>query len=144
MTAVPTAVFSFVVYHVVRERRGILLTSMPFVGSHNPFNDGVSAFVERVMADAGLAHLPLGERAATAAALAEEAQVRVGLELLEAVDRWSLREFQALVNEGAADDEVAAFFRVRLPDADARAAQALERFRGECLALVRETEALSV
>lgn len=116
---------------------------MPFMRAHNPFRDGVDAFVERVMADAGLTHLPLEERAITASALAEEAHVRVGLHLLEAVDPWSLKEFRSLVQDGAADDEIAAFFRVRVPDADARAAQALEGLRNECLRMVSGAAHLS-
>ena len=112
---------------------------MVSVAVHNPFAESVAAFVERIMADAGLSRLPFEDRAATAAALAEEAQARVGLELLEAVDAWSLDEFRALVREGAADDEIAAFFRVRLPDADARAARALEGLRDECLRIARES-----
>ena len=117
---------------------------MSFTRAHNPYRDGVDAFVERVMLEAGLAQLPLEERAVTAAALAEEAHVRVGLELLEAVDAWSLKEFRSLVEEGAADDEIAAFFRVRVPDADDRASRALERFSLECRAIVEDASRLAL
>lgn len=111
---------------------------MPFASTHNPFRDDISSFVDRVMLEAGLSRLPLEERAGIAEALAEEAHARVGLELLEAVDQYSLKEFRELVDEGGADDEIAAFFRVRVPDAAQRAAHALAALKDECVRIAAD------
>lgn len=97
--------------------------------SHDP----VRAYVEALLAKAGFAHAPAAERAATVEALTVEAQRRVGLELMRAIDPHSLQAFRQLAAENATEEELAAFFDVRVPDAEARVRAALEAFGQECL-----------
>lgn len=99
------------------------------VFSHDP----VRAYVEALLAKAGFAHAPHDERAEAVAGLVAEAQRRIGFELMHAVDPHSLEAFRALARDGASEDELAAFFDVRVPDAEARVRQALEAFGRECL-----------
>lgn len=96
-------------------------------------HDPVRAYVDALLSKAGFAHAPMAERAETVAALTAEAQRRVGLELMQAIDPHSLEEFRRLAAEGAHEDELAAFFDVRVPDAEVRVRQALEAFGHECL-----------
>ena len=96
-------------------------------------HDPIRAYVEALLSKAGFAHAPAAERAETVAALTAEAQRRIGLELSHAVDPHSLREFRAMAQEGAGEDEMAAFFDVRVPDAEARVRRALDAFGRECL-----------
>lgn len=97
--------------------------------SHDP----VRAYVEALLAKAGFAHAPAAERAETVEALTAEAQRRVGLELMRAIDPHSLQAFRRLAAEQATEEELAAFFDVRVPDAEARVRGALEAFGRECL-----------
>ncbi len=96
-------------------------------------HDPIRAYVEALLAKAGFAHAPEEERAETVDALTVEAQRRVGFELMHAIDPHSLRAFRALAEEGASEDELIAFFDVRVPDAEARVRSALDRFGRECL-----------
>lgn len=96
-------------------------------------HDPVRAYVEALLSKAGFAHAPEAERAETVAALTAEAQRRIGLELTEAIDPYSLKEFRAMAEVGAGEDELAAFFDVRVPDAEARVRRALDSFGRECL-----------
>ena len=97
--------------------------------SHDP----VRAYVEALLAKAGFAHAPEAERAETIMALTAEAQRRVGLELRHAIDPHSLETFRKMAAEEASEDELAAFFDLRVPDAEARVRRALEAFGRECL-----------
>ena len=96
-------------------------------------HDPIRAYVEALLAKAGFAYVPSEERAETVAALTAEAQRRVGLELAHAIDAHSLREFRKMAEDGAGEDEMAAFFDVRVPDAEARVRRALDAFGQECL-----------
>lgn len=96
-------------------------------------HDPIRAYVEALLSKAGFAHAPAAERAETVAALTAEAQRRIGLELAHAIDPYSLREFHAMARDGAGEDEMAAFFDVRVPDAESRVRKALEAFGRECL-----------
>lgn len=96
-------------------------------------HDPIRAYVEALLAKAGFAHAPHAERAETVAALTAEAQRRIGLELSNAIDPHSLREFRKMADDGAGEDEMAAFFDVRVPDAEARVRKALDAFGRECL-----------
>ncbi|MEK7546534.1 MAG: hypothetical protein AAB554_05735 [Patescibacteria group bacterium] len=96
-------------------------------------HDPIRAYVEALLSKAGFAHAPAEERAETVAALTAEAQRRIGLELSNAIDRHSLGEFRSMASDGAGEDEMAAFFDVRVPDAEARVRQALDAFGRECL-----------
>ncbi len=96
-------------------------------------HDPIRAYVEALIAKAGFAHAPEEERAETVAALTAEAQRRVGFELMHAIDPLSLETFRTLAAEGASEDELTAFFDIRVPDAEERVRTALERFGGECL-----------
>lgn len=97
--------------------------------SHDP----VRSYVEALLARAGFAHAPAAERAETVEALTAEAQRRVGLELMQAIDPHSLQAFRQLAAEDATEDELAAFFDVRVPDAETRVRKALDAFGRECL-----------
>ena len=96
-------------------------------------HDPIRAYVEALLSKAGFAHAPDEERAMTVAALTAEAQRRVGLELAHAIDPHSLREFRKMADDGAGEEEMAAFFDVRVPDAEARVRAALDAFGRECL-----------
>lgn len=97
--------------------------------SHDP----VRAYVEALLAKAGFAHAPAAERLETVDTLTAEAQRRIGLELMQAIDPHSLQAFRRLAAEDATEEELAAFFDVRVPDAEARVRQALDDFGYECL-----------
>lgn len=97
--------------------------------SHDP----VRAYVEALLAKAGFAHAPAEERLETVEALTAEAQRRIGLELMQVIDPHSLQAFRRLAAEDATEDELAAFFDVRVPDAEARVRRALDAFGHECL-----------
>ena len=99
----------------------------------HPYIDPVRAYVESVLSHAGFDGLAPEARAEAAAALMVEAQRRVGLELLKTLDGKSLAYFQSLVDRGATDDEMTAFFDVRVPDAERRVKEALKAFGEECL-----------
>ena len=96
-------------------------------------HDPVRGYVEALLAKAGFAHAPEAERAETVAALSAEAERRVGLALMRDMDAHSLEAFRRLATEEAGEDELAAFFDVRVPDAEARVRRALEAFGRECL-----------
>jgi hypothetical protein len=96
-------------------------------------HDPIRAYVEALLSKAGFAHAPDPARAETVAALTAEAQRRVGLELAHAIDPHSLREFRAMAQDGAGEDEMAAFFDIRVPDAEVRVRKALDAFGRECL-----------
>lgn len=96
-------------------------------------HDPIRAYVEALVARAGFAHAPEEERSEAVAALTAEAQRRVGFELMHAIDPYSLEAFRRLAQEGASEDELAAFFDIRVPDAQARVMAALDRFGHECL-----------
>jgi len=98
-------------------------------------HDPIRAYVEALLFKAGFGHAPEEERATAVAALTAEAQRRVGLELTRAIDPHSLEQFRAMAKEGAGEDEMAAFFDVRVPDAEARVRAALDAFGKECLDL---------
>lgn len=99
----------------------------------HPYVDPVRAYVEALLSHAGFDGLAPEARAEATAALMAEAQRRVGLELLTALDAKSLEYFQSLVDRGAAEDELTAFFDVRAPDAAERVRTALAAFGEECL-----------
>jgi hypothetical protein len=96
-------------------------------------HDPVRAYVEALLTKAGFGHAPEEERAETVAALTAEAQRRVGLELAHAIDPHSLAEFRKMAEDGGGEDELAAFFDVRVPDVEARVRRALDAFGRECL-----------
>lgn len=96
-------------------------------------HDPVRAYVEALLAKAGFAHAAAAERARAVVALTSEAQRRVGLELMHAIDEESLKQFREMAAEGANPDELAAFFDVRVPDAERRVHAALHAFGRECL-----------
>ncbi len=96
-------------------------------------HDPVRAYVEALVAKAGFAHAPEEERSEAVAALTAEAQRRIGFELMHAVDPHSLETFREMAEDGANEDELIAFFDVRVPDARSRVTDALERFGRECL-----------
>ena len=96
-------------------------------------HDPVRAYVEALLAKAGFAHAPADERAEAVATLVAEAQRRIGFELTHVIDPRSLQEFRELASGGAGEDELAAFFDVRVPDAEMRVRRALEAFGRECL-----------
>lgn len=96
-------------------------------------HDPIRAYVEALIAKAGFAHAPAEERLETVAALTAEAQRRVGFELMHAIDPHSLEAFRAMAAEGATEDELIAFFDVRVPNAQERVRTALDRFGRECL-----------
>lgn len=100
------------------------------VFSHDP----IRAYVEALLAKAGFAHAPAEERAEAVDALTIEAQRRVGFELMHAIDSHSLAAFRDMAADGATEDELTAFFDVRVPDARERVSRALEAFGKECLA----------
>jgi len=100
-------------------------------------HDPIRTYVEALLAKAGFAHVPTAERAETVASLTAEAQRRVGLELMHAIDPVSLEQFRKMAATGAGEDELAAFFDVRVPDAEARVRTALEAFGHECLERAR-------
>lgn len=96
-------------------------------------HDPIRAFVEATLMKAGFALLPPEERADVAAALAVEAQRRVGLELLRHLDPHSIKAFQALRRRGATEAEVRAFLDVRVPDAEDKTRAVLVAFGEECV-----------
>ncbi len=96
-------------------------------------HDPVRAYVEALLARAGFAHAPELERAEAVTTLTAEAERRVGLELAGALDPHSLRAFRQLAADEASEEELAAFFDVRLPDAETRVRTALDAFGRECL-----------
>ncbi len=96
-------------------------------------HDPIRAFVEALLAKAGFAHAPEEERAETVSALTAEAQRRVGFELMQAIDPHSLQAFRDMAEAGASEDELIAFFDVRVSGAEERVRAALERFGQECL-----------
>ena len=96
-------------------------------------HDPIRAFVEALIAKAGFAHAPEEERAETISALTAEAQRRVGFELMHAIDPHSLEAFRVMAADGASEDELAAFFDLRVPNAEARVRSALDHFGRECL-----------
>lgn len=96
-------------------------------------HDPVRAYVEALLAKAGFAHVPAEERAEAVATLVAEAQRRIGFELTHVIDPRSLQEFRELAAAGASEDEMIAFFDVRVPDAEKRVRQALDAFGRECL-----------
>lgn len=96
-------------------------------------HDPIRGYVEALLAKAGFAHAPAIERVETVAALTAEAQRRVGLELMHAIDPHSLQTFRTMAADGASEEELAAFFDVRVPDAEQRVRSALEAFGKECL-----------
>lgn len=106
-----------------------MTTPLVSVFAHDP----IRAYVEALVAKAGFAHAPAEERAETVAALTAEAQRRVGFELMHAIDPHSLDAFRRMAEEGASEDELIAFFDVRVPDAQTRVMAALDRFGRECL-----------
>jgi hypothetical protein len=99
----------------------------------NLSHDPVRAYIEALLAKAGFAHAPAAERIVTVETLTAEAQRRIGLELIEAIDPHSLEAFRRLAAEDATEEELAAFFDVRVPDAEERVQKALEAFGHECL-----------
>ncbi len=107
------------------------MEELPFISklAHDP----VRAYVETLLAKAGFAHAGGVERAEAVETLTAEAERRIGLELMQAVDPHSLQAFRQLAAEDATEEELAAFFDVRVPDAEARVRQALEAFGRECL-----------
>jgi hypothetical protein len=102
------------------------------------FGNPVRACVERALADAGFAHLPFADRADAAAALTAEAYNRIGLELLAHLDDLSLAEYRRLVEVDASEDEVAAFFRIRVPNLEAHAEKALAGLSSEVVRAAEE------
>jgi hypothetical protein len=102
------------------------------------FDNPVRACVERALVQAGLAHLPFADRADAAAALTAEAYQRIGLELLAHLDDLSLAEFRRLVEFEASADELASFFRVRVPDLEVHAQKALAGLSDEVVRAAEE------
>lgn len=107
------------------------MEELPSISSWS--HDPIRAYVEALLAKAGFAHAPAAERAETVETLTAEAQRRVGLELMQAIDPHSLQAFRQLAAEDATEEELTAFFDVRVPDAEARVRRALEAFGQECL-----------
>ena len=97
------------------------------------YRDPVRAFVETILAEAGTAGMAPELKAEAVAALTIEAQKRIGLELAGAIDPDSLSQFQAVSGE-ATDEELTAFFALRVPDFESRVRKALADFGAECLA----------
>ena len=109
--------------------------------SAHPYRDPVRSFVETAVVACGFSDLPALERAELAEALLVEAYKRVGMELYGLLDGSSLAAFERLMDEEADDDELEAFFSVRVPDADRRVRSVLESFQEECLRAAEETGA---
>jgi hypothetical protein len=107
------------------------------------FGNPVRACVERALMDAGFAHLPFADRADAAAALTAEAYQRIGLELIAHLDDLSLAEYRRLVELEVTDDELAAFFRVRVPDLEAHAQKALTGLSAEVVRAAEEARSAS-
>lgn len=101
--------------------------------SHEP----VRAFVEALLDRGGFASVPAADRAEAVTALAAEAGRRVGLALWKKLDPDSVAYFRTLVRRGAQEDELAAFFDVRVPDAESVMHAALHAFGKECLESAR-------
>jgi hypothetical protein len=108
------------------------------------FGNPVRACIERALSDAGLAHLPFADRADAAAALTAEAYHRIGLELIAHLDDLSLAEYRRLAESDASDDELAAFFRVRVPDLETHAEKALAGLESEIVRAAEEARAASL
>jgi hypothetical protein len=107
------------------------------------FGNPVRACVERALTDAGLSHLSFADRADAAAALTAEAYQRIGLELIAHLDDLSLAEYRRLAEVDASEDEVAAFFRVRVPDLEAHAQKALSGLATEVVRAAEEARSAS-
>ncbi len=116
---------------------------MPLVVNAHLYRDPARAFVETVLVEAGFSHLPPDEKAEAVAALTIEAQKRVGLDLMTALDMPSLTVFERLMESGADEAEIEAFFRVRVPDLDVRVRDALSAFGAECLESARRLESVA-
>lgn len=104
------------------------------------YRDSARAFVETLVVRCGLADASPETRAETVAALTLEAQRRVGLELMRRLDEHSLGYFNSLIQRGVEEEELAAFFRVRVPDAEASVERALASFGEECLRSARRID----
>lgn len=104
------------------------------------FGSPVRACVERALAIAGFAHLPFADRADATAALTAEAYGRIGLALTAVLDEHSLAAFRRLADSGASDDEVAAFFRVRVPDLEERVRKTLVDLESEVVRAAEEAQ----
>lgn len=102
--------------------------------------DPVRAFVETLLDEAGFATLSAAERADAVAALTAEAERRVGLALHRAVDGETLKGFESLADRRATEEEVAAFFDLRVPQAESIVRTALSAFGTECLETAKSFE----
>ncbi len=111
---------------------------MPLVLNTHSYRDPVRIFVETILAEAGYSRLAPELQAEAVAALTTEAQKRIGLDLLEAIDRVSLAQFHSLFDGGATNEELAAFFALRVPDLEARLRRSLAGFGTECLRMAKE------
>ena len=105
-----------------------------------PFQNPLRAYVESMLVEAGFRDLSPSMRADVTASLMQEAERRVGMELLRISDRRTIDDFAALAEGGASDAELAAFFAVRVPDLRERIKGALAEFAKECL---KEAEAFN-
>ncbi len=106
----------------------------------NPHQNPLRAYVESMLVEAGFRDLSPGMRADVTASLMQEAERRVGMELMRVSDPRTIEEFAALAEGGASDAELAAFFAVRVPDLQERIKGALTSFAKECL---KEAEAFN-
>lgn len=104
------------------------------------YHDPIRGYVESMLSEAGLHGLSIDQRAECVAALAIEAQRRVGLTLMEALDDDSKEYFKALMDRLASEEEMAAFFSVRIPDFEERIKQSLADFSDEYLKSVNKLE----
>ena len=99
--------------------------------------DPVRAFAESLVVEAGFADLEPEAKAELVTALMIEAQQRVGAELVETMDGPSLADFRQLADRDASEDEMTAFFVVRLPGFSERVQDVLNDFGAECLEAAR-------
>lgn len=104
----------------------------------HPYRDPVRSYVETLVIRCGFADLPVEEKVELAEALLVEARKRVGMELFARLDDASLAYFDRLASDEADEDEIEAFFSVRVPDAGKRVEAALLAFGDECLRAVEE------
>lgn len=111
---------------------------MPLAVHTAHYGDPVRAFVETVVFEAGFEYLEPLPKAELVTALLVEAHKRIGLDLMKSLDKGSLDYFRSLQKKEASDDEMASFFRVRVPDLDARLKKTLSEFGAECLRMSRE------
>ena len=95
------------------------------------YHDPVRGYVESLLTEVGLSGLSTEQRADCVTTLMIEAQRRVGLDMMKTLDDDSKEYFKDLMARDATEEEVAAFFNVRIPDHKKRVESSLEDFGNE-------------